>query len=55
MLVEGESVGHAGEVIGDDARPLRLAAAGLRAPLAGQPVGLGEKQLKQFAHDAARL
>ena len=56
MLVEGESVGHAGEVIGDDPRPLRLAAGpGRRAPLAGQAFGLGEEQLEQLAHDPARL
>src|SRR5439155_25083312 len=41
VLVEGESVGHAGQVVGHRARRLCLAAAGQRAPFAGQAFGLG--------------
>ncbi len=55
MLVECETVGHAGEVIGDDPSGLGRLIAGQRAPLAGQAFGLGEKQLKQLAHDPTRF
>src|SRR5947209_8350188 len=55
MLVERETVGHAGEIIGDDARALGRIAAGRRAPFAGQTFRLGKKQLKQLAHDPARF
>src|SRR5262249_21373512 len=53
VLGERDSAGHAGEVIGDDARPLGLAAAGLCAPFRRQMRGLGEKQPEQLADDAA--
>src|SRR5271168_93543 len=55
MLVECESVGHAREVIGDDPGGFGGAAAGQRAPLAGQASGLGEEQLEQLAHHATRF
>ena len=51
MLVEGESVGHPGEIIGDGPGKLGLAGAGRQAPFAGQALGLGEEQLKQLAHN----
>src|SRR5205807_2948634 len=55
MLVECESVGHAGEVIGDDPGGLGLFAAGQRAPLARQTFGFAKEQLKQLAHDPPRF
>src|SRR5204862_6034063 len=55
VLVEGESIGHAGQVIGDDARPLGFAPAGQRAPFAGQAFGPGTEQLEQLSYDPERL
>src|SRR5258708_17714317 len=55
MLVECETIGHPGKVIGDDPGGLGRLAAGEGAPLARQAFGLGEEQLKQLAHHATRF
>jgi hypothetical protein len=59
VLVEGETIGHAGQIIGYDPSAIGIiatdAASGLGPPLARQAIRLGEEQLKQFVHDAARF
>ena len=48
MLVERVAVGHAGDVVGDDARGLGAPGAiGLLAPLGRQTLRLGDEKLKQ--------
>src|SRR5580704_4616607 len=56
VLVEGEAVGHAGDVVGDQAGAgLGAGRLGRLAPRRRQAVGLGEQQPEQVGHDAARL
>src|SRR5690348_3433459 len=56
MLVEGEAVGHAGEVVGRNSRGSRLVGAGGEAaPLAGHAFGLGEIERKQVMDDPPGL
>ena len=49
MLVEGEAVGHAGDVVGDRlGGPGGIALAGARLPLRRQTVGLVVQALEQL-------
>src|SRR3546814_6600690 len=56
MLDQGIAIGHAGDIVRDDARPsLRVGDGRLALPLRRQRVGLGHEQIEQAPHDPPRL
>ena len=56
VLVGGEAIRHTGDVVGDDARPLRRGGVvGPPPPFGGQALWFGDEQLKQVPHQPSRL
>src|SRR3546814_15472028 len=56
MLVEGEAIGHAGDIVGHDTRgQRRFGIVRQLMPLGRQAIGLADIELEKILHDATSL